>query len=769
MKILKLDKSVIPKKLQKRKQWVNWRYGQPEQNGRTPKVPINPKTGKSAKTNDPETWGTFIKAYKRFKKEGLDGIGFVFTKEDPYSGIDLDNCRNKKTGEIDDWAKQIIDTTKSYTEISPSGKGVKIIAEGKLPGPSKRHGKIEMYDHGRYFTITGQCLDGLPSKLKKKPKTIENIYNQLFKEKATDANNHTSQRLLSDKEVILKTRDDEIFKRLRKGNWHDYNSHSEADLAFVSRLLRKTAGDTYLADNLFRKSKLYRKKWDEKHSANEKTYGQMTIEKALTSYFNQISEEVTRALKCDEQGDANIFIKLNKDRLCYDHEESRWYIFGENYWKVDKKKAAEAAIHTVIDFYQEELDRLAKKNLQEINNRFSSNRSDNDDFIKKINDRIKKLNTLGRRKRILELAAAGENSLGITGEEWDTEPWLIACVNGVLSLKGAKIKFKKGKPDDYIKTPVPTIWEGIDAEAPVWKNTLKKIFQKDKKLIRHVQKMFGFALSGSCQQHVFNILNGVGRNGKSTIVETIGYVLGELATPIPVETLLSQTIVSPGGAPKADIMKLRCRRIAWASESDENRRLNASQIKLLTGGDKITARSPYSKDMVTFSPTHTIFMITNHMPHLDINDYALWQRIHVIPFSLSFVQLPEEKFELKADPELKEKLKIEAPGILAWLVRGCLAAQKHGLKQPLAVKEAIKLYQHKEDTLGLFLEECCKVDSNKRVGATELFEAYKLWCKENKNILLSQIDFGKQMGKKFTRKSSNGIFYLGLCLKQHLN
>lgn len=707
----KLDKSAIPKKLRKRKQWVCWKRGQPDQNGRTPKIPIDPKTGKPAKINDFATWATFKKAHQYFKQEGLDGVGFVFTENDPYCGIDLDNCRSQKTGELEDWAKEIIKAVNSYTEISPSSTGVKIIVEGKLPGPGRRIGKIEMYDHGRYFTITGQCLDDFPKELKKKPKTIKIIYDKSFKEKATDAvtDNHSLSK-------VTTTGNCEIFNRLCEGNWTDYESQSEADLAFISRLLRKTGGDAVQADTLFRKSKLYRSKWDEKHSAEGKTYGQMTIEKAMTNHLNQISEDVAKALKSDEQGDADLFTELNRGKLCYDHEESKWYVFGENYWEPDKKKLSLASIYTVIDYYQKELDRLTKKNFEEINTATLSEKSGHDDSIKKINDRIRKLNTIGRRKRILELAAAGENSLGITGEEWNTKPWMVACINCVLSLKGDEVKFRNGQPDDYVKTPAPTIWEGINAEAPVWKNTLKEIFQNDKKLIRHIQKMFGYALSGSCQQHVFNVLNGVGRNGKSTIVETISYVLGELSTPIPVETLLSQTNVSSGGAPRADIMKLRGRRVAWASESDEGRRLNASQIKLLTGGDKITARSPYSKDMATFLPTHTIFMITNHMPHLDINDYALWQRIHVFPFSLSFVPLPKEDFEREADPELKEKLKAEAPGILAWLVRGCLAAQKHGLKQPPTVVEAIKLYQRKEDTVGQFLEECCKVDKTQSIN-----------------------------------------------------
>ncbi|MGV8058587.1 MAG: phage/plasmid primase, P4 family [Smithellaceae bacterium] len=588
--------------------------------------------------------------------------------------------------------------------------------------------------------------------LKDNTAKVSELYNELNQKKQT----------MSAKLNVNRIQDNAKKQVMLKGN-NVFKSRSEADLAFISQLLCQTEGDAEQADILFRKSKLYREKWDEKHSADGKTYGQMTMEKATASYLSQVSEEVRKALENDEQGDANMFIELNRGKLCYDHDESRWYVFGENYWEIDKKKAAIASIQTLIDYYKKEMDRLVQAKSADT----SSDESNSVDSIKRIKDRIKKLNAIGRRKRILELSAAGENSLGITGEEWDNKPWEMACLNGLLSLKGKEVAFHKGKPDDYIKTPAPTKWEGIDAKAPVWKKTLKEIFQDDKRLIRHLQKMFGYALTGSCEEHVFNILHGGGRNGKGTIVEMISYVIGELTTPVPVETVLSQANLLSGGAPRADIMKLRGRRIAWASESDEGRRLNASQIKLLTGGDKITARSPFSKEMSTFSPTHTLFLLTNHMPHLDPSDYALWQRIHVFPFMLSFIPSPKEEFEREADRELKEKLKAEAPGILAWLVRGCLAAQKFGLKQPPAVLDAIKSYQHKEDTLGLFIKECCKKSKDKRVGATGLFEAYKTWCKENEHMPVTQAKFGKEMAKRFKRKSSNGIFYLGLRLRRN--
>ena len=746
----KFNDRIIPKKLRKQKQWVAWKYGPLQATGKKPKIPINPHTGGPAKINDSTTWGKFIDARQRCNDDDLDGIGFVFTENDPFCGIDLDNCINPKTGELDKFAHRIIKLLKSYTEVSPSGKGVKIITKGKLPGKGINAPTIEMYDRKRFFTITGQVLGETNVKIKDHSENIIKLYNKLSHE-----NQNVSSSSVNAKDLLLNcgenpNQHDNKNQEARNVGLH--KSQSEDDLAKVSKLLRYTGGDIQRTDKLFRKTELYRSKWDEKHSADGKTYGEMTIEKAMLNYQSEISDKVRQALDNQEQGDANLFIELNRGKFCYDHEEQRWYIFGDNYWQIDRKKEALASVHKVINFYQEELNRLTITELR-----------------KEIKDRIKALNALGRRKHILELATAGENSLGITGEEWDSKPWTMACANGILFLKGPEVKFRKGKPDDYIKTPCATEWKGIDTKAYIWKKTLKEIFQKDKKLTRHVQKLFGYALSGSCQQHIFNILNGVGRNGKSTIIETISYVLGDMATPIPVETILSQANTLSGGAPRADIMNLRGRRIAWASESDDGRRLNASQIKLLTGGDKITARSPFSKNMVTFPPTHTMFMLTNHLPHLDFNDYALWQRTHVIPFALSFINEPEQEFERKANPELKEELKKEAPGILAWLVRGCLKAQEFGLKRPAAVTRAIAEYQRKEDTISLFIKECCIMKENGRAGATELHDAYKTWCRENDLLPVSRVNFGKQLGRKFKKVQSNGIFYIGLRLRKTLD
>lgn len=147
----------VPDELTKLDQWVGVRLI-PRANGKgkMDKIPLNPRTGEEGKTNDPTTWGTFQQACALARSESSDGIGFVFTHDDPFVGVDLDDCRNLETGKIDSWAVAIIEQLKSYTEISLSGTGVHILVKGSLPPAGRKKGDIEMYDSGRYFVVTGR-------------------------------------------------------------------------------------------------------------------------------------------------------------------------------------------------------------------------------------------------------------------------------------------------------------------------------------------------------------------------------------------------------------------------------------------------------------------------------------------------------------------------------------------------------------------------------------------------------------------------------------
>src|SRR5829696_5071077 len=153
------------------RQWLCWRYE--ERNGKPTKVPYSPLTSEKARVTDPAGWTGYAEAVAAFRERGYDGIGFVFMKDDPFCGIDLDDCLDPETDEIEPWAQEIIDELDSYTEISPRGTGVHILIRAALPDGRNRRDRIEMYDHERYFTVTGRHLEDTP-------RTIEPRQEQLL-------------------------------------------------------------------------------------------------------------------------------------------------------------------------------------------------------------------------------------------------------------------------------------------------------------------------------------------------------------------------------------------------------------------------------------------------------------------------------------------------------------------------------------------------------------------------------------------------------------
>jgi primase-polymerase (primpol)-like protein len=164
---MKVRAKYIPLELRDRPQWVCWawnrRIDEKTDKGRWTKVPINPLTGKQASVTDPTTWGSFKDAYKRHRAGKTDGVGFVFTEADPFCGVDLDGCRDPETGQIDSWAQELIDDLDSYTEVSPTGTGLKIFVKATKPGAKCKAafgtGEVEIHDHARYFTVTGHSFD----------------------------------------------------------------------------------------------------------------------------------------------------------------------------------------------------------------------------------------------------------------------------------------------------------------------------------------------------------------------------------------------------------------------------------------------------------------------------------------------------------------------------------------------------------------------------------------------------------------------------------
>src|SRR5918998_1633274 len=160
------------------RQWVCWRTE--ERNARPTKVPYSPTTGSRARSDDPATWATLARAREAAREGAYDGIGFVFSASDPFCGVDLDACVRPETGEVESWAMSIIEELDSYTEISPSGTGLHVIVRAELPPGGNRKDRVEMYDRGRFFTVTGNHLRGTPTSVEERQRQIGALHARLF-------------------------------------------------------------------------------------------------------------------------------------------------------------------------------------------------------------------------------------------------------------------------------------------------------------------------------------------------------------------------------------------------------------------------------------------------------------------------------------------------------------------------------------------------------------------------------------------------------------
>ena len=247
------------------------------------KVPYNPRQGTKASSTDPSTWSTFDDVLA--SGTGYDGIGFVFAADDELVGVDLDDCRNPETGSIELWAIEVLGDTRSYTEVSPSGTGLHVFLRGHLPAGARKRGPIEIYERGRYFTVTGHRVDELLADLRAPVLPMPELHAKLFPPQTVPpAARHPDVPSLDSDDVALVNRARQAangakFSSLWAGDTSSYPSASEADRALCSLLAFWSGRDAVRMDRLFRQSALLRPKWDERRG--EETYGIRTIHQAI--------------------------------------------------------------------------------------------------------------------------------------------------------------------------------------------------------------------------------------------------------------------------------------------------------------------------------------------------------------------------------------------------------------------------------------------------------------------------------------------------------
>ncbi len=351
-----------------------------------------------------------------------------------------------------------------------------------------------------------------------------------------------------------------------------------------------------------------------------------------------------------------------------------------------------------------------------------------------------KLATAGTVGGVERLARADRRHAATT-DEWDADPWLLNTPGGVVDLRtGRKRPHDRADRMTKITTATPA------GDCATWRQFLTEVTGGDADLQAYLQRMAGYTLTGSTQEHALFFLYGTGANGKSVFVNTLATIHGDYAANAPMDTFMeTRTDRHP-----TDMAGLRGARFVAAIETEQGRRWAESKVKNLTGGDKISARF-MRQDFFEFFPQFKLVVAGNHKPAIRNIDEAMKRRLHLIPFTIT---VPPER----RDKHLQQKLLAERDGILAWAVQGCLDWQRLGrLDPPQQVLEATEEYFEAEDALGRWLDERCVREANAKSLTAELFTDWKQWADAAGEFIGSQKRFSDLLITRGVEKWRNTV------------
>ncbi|HLI51013.1 MAG TPA: phage/plasmid primase, P4 family, partial [Thermomicrobiaceae bacterium] len=665
----------VPPELRERPQWVVWRLV-PRPGGKPDKQPINPHTGQLASSTDPATWSDFTTAWDAYQRGPWAGLGFVFAADDPYVGVDLDDCYDPVAESLNSWADEYVTRLDSYTEVSPSGTGVKLIVRAELPDDPqrKRYGRrtpqVEMYQAERFFTITGDSLWWTPPAVEERTEQLAAVYWRVF---GTNSGQSALPRptplgtKLTDNEIInraMRAVNGAKFARLWRGDTGDFdNDDSRADLALCSLLAFWTGPDASRIDSLFRQSGLYREKW------NRADYREMTINQALnrTDYYEagarmtfdgqdapgdgQNGPERER-FPLSDLGNAERLIARSGADMRYCDLWKRWLVWDMTHWRTDDTLRVASLAKTAVRHIYDEVGLVEDSEERKRLAKFA--------IASESSSRIKAMLELGQ----------SEPGVPVTPDDLDADSWLLTATNGTIDLRTGALG-----PHDRAHLITKAVNAPYDptADCPVFLAFLRQIMAGDEEMTGFLQRAIGYSLTGSIREQVAFIAWGAGSNGKSTLFDLLLDLLGDYAMQTPTDTLMAKR----QDAIPNDVARLRGARFVAAVETEDGRRLSEPLVKQLTGGDRVTARFMRA-EWFEFSPTFKLWLATNHKPVIRGTDHAIWRRIRLIPFTVTIAEADQDK-------ELPAKLRAEMPGILRWAIDGCLSWQRDGLGVPEAV------------------------------------------------------------------------------------
>ena len=410
-------------------------------------------------------------------------------------------------------------------------------------------------------------------------------------------------------------------------------------------------------------------------------------------------------------GNAERLVARHGPDLLYCADRRSWLIWDGARWQPDRRGEIQArAIDTVRAIAEEggSTSRLARKELA------SHARASQ------------------RAERIGAMVRLAQSLLPVTLEELDADPWLLTTPTGTLDLRSGALHAHERRDRITRTTQVPYDPRGT---CPRWERFLREAVGGDEELVAYLQRAAGYAATGSTRERAIVVLLGPTASGKTTFLELLRAAVGDYGAVTPTTTLLGG---QRGSGIPADVAALAGARLVIASEADDVGPWDAAKLKLLTGGDSLTARHLYGQ-LFTFTPSHTLLLATNRLPQLGRVDEALLGRLHVVPFAPPDSGTPR-------DHALRAQLESELTGILAWIVRGALEWGRLGLRPPAAMAAARERYRDDHDPVGAWLRECAVL--TERTAETRVRDAYAgylAWCARADEAPVSERGFGVRL------------------------
>lgn len=469
--------------------------------------------------------------------------------------------------------------------------------------------------------------------------------------------------------------------------------------------------------------------------------------------FQLSGEFIRTCAENGQRGDAELFAALHRDDRLFDHTCKNWLYYEDGVWQPDQTgQTRRAASPELVDLYLREAASI------EIPDTDSKEKSPEQHLKETLTRKAKRLCDRPYLDNVLELATA---HLPVLTNELDSNPLLFNLENGTYDL--ARDEFQPHRPADLQSKKSPAAYDP-EAVCPAWEGFIREIMCGDDELVGFLQRFLGYCLSGMTDLDGFLFAHGGGANGKSTLLLGLETVLGPYVAHLSVEALLAG---QRDNSTDYALLNLRGARLVETSEIPENRRINESLLKDLTGGDTLQGRQPYGMP-VTWKPTHKLVLAGNHRPVISGADFGIWRRVLLLPFEHRFPG-PREAGHRERSEVLRD-FERERDGIFNWLLSGWRDYREGGLRPPGRVRAAVADYRHSQDPLGAFIEDRCEIDAGFQVLLKEIYEAWKRYAAEcgedlRRSAARTKRGFQEEMKNRgFPRRhgGKNRIFIAGI-------